>query len=153
MPATFDKLGIHFLYPDNWTLAEEQREDLSHCVTVETPGGGYWELRIFSARMNPAKLAAQVLQAMRDEYADLEAQAITEDLDDVRAVGYDMTFFCLDFVVISQIRCLCVGARTFVLTYQAESREFDRQRPVFEAMTHSLLTAKARDRKADPSES
>jgi hypothetical protein len=42
-------------------------------------------------------------------------------------------------LITSQVRSFYVGAKTFVLIYQAENREFDRQRPVFAAITKSLL--------------
>ena len=77
---------------------------------------------------------------MEQIYEDLEAEPVTEDLWEVPATGYDLHFFCLDFLVTSRIRSFYAGSSTCVLTCQAESREFEKQEMVFQAMTKTLLS-------------
>ena len=45
MPHEFDKLGIRFAFPDNWSLEEQQVDDASS-VTVSSPGGAFWWLAV-----------------------------------------------------------------------------------------------------------
>ncbi|MCU0871047.1 MAG: hypothetical protein MUE50_01760 [Pirellulaceae bacterium] len=139
MVATYEKFGIRFLYPENWTVSDEQLEDWPRSVSIQSPQGAYWELQVYPSRINPARLVKQALAAMEQIYEDLEAEPVTEELWEVAATGYDLHFFCLDFLVTSRIRGFYAGSRTCVLTCQAESREFDRQQAVFSAMTKSLL--------------
>jgi hypothetical protein len=139
MPARYDKSGIQLLYPENWRVVEEQTGDWPHGVTLQSPGGALWEVEVYPSHVELTDLIAQFLQAMRAEYEELEAQTTSEDICEQPAVGYDLSFFCLDFLVTCQVRCLRSGHRTLLLSYQAESREFDRQERVFAAITHSLL--------------
>jgi len=139
MVATYEKFGVRVLYPENWTVNDEQVEEWPRSVTIQSPQGAYWELQVYPNRINPARLIKQALTAMEQVYEDLEAEAVTEDLWEVTATGYDLHFFCLDFLVTSRIRSFHTGSRTCLLTCQAESREFDRQAAVFSAMTKSLL--------------
>ena len=39
MAAIFDKLGIRFQYPENWTLDESEALAGDQAVTVFSPGG------------------------------------------------------------------------------------------------------------------
>ena len=141
MVATYENFGIHLLYPENWTVQDEQIESWPRSVSLQSPQGAYWELQVYPSDTSPRQLARQALEAMREIYQDLEAEAVSEDLWHVTARGYDLQFFCLDFLVTSRIRSFHAGMHTCLLTCQAESREFDLQQPVFNAITKSLLDA------------
>ena len=140
MTAQYENLDVSFMYPENWRIVDEQSDDWPRGVSVQSPEGGYWELKIYPSLVDRGQLNDQVLAAMRQEYADLESDPVCEDIVDLSAVGYNLTFFCLDLLVISHVRSLHVGGRTYLLTCQAENREFEREKPVFDAITRSLLT-------------
>ncbi len=127
------------MYPENWRVTDEQATPSEYEVSVQAPGGGFWSLHVFAHPTNPAGLADQVVQSMRQEYDSLESQDVTEVIGDAEAVGSDMDFFCLDFVVTARARAFRKGPRTYLVLYQAESREFEQIEPVFRAMTISLL--------------
>ncbi|GEM_PF-242676 len=139
MSASYEKFGVRFLYPENWAVAEEQLNEWPRSVSVQSPTGAYWELQVYPSRMSPVRLTNEVLEAMRQIYTDIESKAVTEDLWSVTAKGYDLDFFCLDFLITCSVRCFRVGSRTCLLTCQAESREFESQQAVFAAITKSLL--------------
>jgi hypothetical protein len=139
MSGQYQNFGVEFLYPENWDIVDEQLDKWPYRVSVQSPGSGYWELQVYPSRIDLGHLSGQVLQAMRQEYPDLESEVVTDDVYELPAVGYDLSFFCLDLLVTSKIRCLDVGSRTYLLIYQAESREFDRQELVFDAISKSLL--------------
>jgi hypothetical protein len=140
MIAHYEKTGIHFAYPENWSVVDEQLDQWPHGVSVQSPNGAYWDLRVFPARMGLSQVSEQALGAMRGEYADLESEPVIEELFDVEAVGYNLDFFCMDLLVTSQIRSFHVGDRTYLLICQAENRDFDALRRVFDAITKSLLS-------------
>jgi len=139
MSSQYQNFGVEFLYPENWEIVDEQLDELPHRVSVQSPGGGYWELQVYPSRIALDQLNDEVLRAMRQEYADLESELVTDDMCGTPAAGYDLSFFYLDLLVTSKIRSFDVGDRTYLLICQAESREFDRQQLVFEAITTSLL--------------
>ena len=139
MTAHYENLEVEFLYPENWKIVDEETDQWPRGVSVQSPESGYWELQIYPSRVDCAQLSGEALAAMREEYADLEAEVVSEDILDLPAIGYNLRFFCLDLLVISQIRSLHMGSRTYLLIRQAESREFERELPVFDAITQSLL--------------
>jgi hypothetical protein len=141
MSGRYQNFGVEFLYPENWEIVDEQSDEWPHRVSVQSPESGYWELHVYPSRIDLGYLSGQALQAMRQEYPKLESELVTDDVCDLPAVGYDLTFFCLDLLVTSRIRSLDVGDRTYLLICQAENREFDRQELVFDAITKSLLDA------------
>ena len=140
MPARFDRLGITFLYPENWRLDEEEALQGHQSVTVYSPSGGaFWSVAIHPPSEDPAKLAAAALKVMQQEYEDLDSEAASETLGDREMVGYDMNFFCLDLTNSAVVRSLRTRQATYTIFYQAEDREFDQVQPVFQAITVSLL--------------
>jgi hypothetical protein len=140
MVARYDKLKTPFVYPDNWQIVDEQLTGTPQGVSVQSPDGAYWDLKIFSLEDNPDAVCERALEAMREVYENLECEAVREKLFDVPAVGYNLDFFCMDFLVTAELRSFTLGDHTVLLTCQGESREFGRQRAVFAAITKSLLS-------------
>ncbi len=141
MPAHFDGLGISFQYPDNWTLDDSDALLGRKSVTVYSPGGAFWSVAIHSGNAEPAKLAAVVVDAMKQEYQGLEAQEIEESVAGHELVGYDLAFYCLDLTNTAHVRSLRFAHTTYTIYCQAEDREYERLKKVFEAMTITLLSS------------
>ncbi len=139
MPNTYDKLGIRFLYPDNWVLDEEDSPTGSPSVTVQSPGGAFWSLAIHSPTTDPCALAEAALEALQVEYQDSESEAVTERIGGQSIDGYDFHFFYLDFVSTAAIRGFRTTNASCLVLCQAEDREFDELGVVFRAITTSLL--------------
>ena len=140
MPAIYDNLGIHFLYPDNWTLDEEESPHGNNSVTVQAPGGAFWSIVMHPPNTDPTELAATALQALKSEYPDSEAEPVREEIAHHPLNGYDMSFFYLDFTNTAAIRCFRTATATCLVLCQAEDREFTELAPVFRAMLTSLLS-------------
>lgn len=140
MPLKFEKLGISFQYPDNWTLDEKDALAGRRSVTVYSPGGAFWSVAAHPRSADPAELAKAAVEAMKQEYGGLEAEETREALAGRELIGYDLNFYYLDLTNTAQIRCLRTERTTFTVFCQAEDREFDRIEPVFRAMTASLLS-------------
>jgi hypothetical protein len=140
MPSTFEKFGISFQYPDNWTLEQERGQGECKLVTVVSPGGAFWTVVIHPRPADPDAISRQVLETMKEEYEDLEAGAARETMVGRELVGYDMNFFYLDMTNSAQVRCLRSANRTYTIFYQAEDREFEKIEMVFRAITTSFLS-------------
>jgi hypothetical protein len=141
MPARFDRLGISFQYPDNWTLDDSDALLGRKSVTVYSPGGAFWSVAMQPGTAEPAKLAAAVVEAMKQEYQGLEVQKTQEAMAGHELVGYDLAFYCLDLTNTAHVRSLRLARTTYTIYCQAEDREYERVKRVFEAMTITLLSS------------
>jgi hypothetical protein len=140
MPARFDKLGISFQYPENWTLDDSDALLGRKSVTVYSPGGAFWSVAIHTGSATPAKLAAAVLDAMTKEYPGLEVDETIETVAGHDLIGYDLAFYYLDLINTALVRSLRVGPTSYTIFCQAEDRDFEKVRMVFQAMTTSLVS-------------
>lgn len=143
MTATYDKIGLHFMYPENWELAEDDLNSMPRTVSVQAPTGAFWSVDIHPFSVDLDQVLDQIVATMRAEYHDLEADRVEEEIAGAPAVGFDLTFYCLDFLVTCQVRAFRHGHAVYFLTYQAEDREFDRLNDVFQAITISMLGEKS----------
>lgn len=139
MPAVFNKLGIHFLYPDNWSLDEDEAVEGNRSVTVNSPSGAFWSIVVHDRTANPAELASSALMALKVEYPESEAEPISEEIGEETIRGYDLNFFYLDFVSMAVIRGFRTDTASCLVLCQAEDREFEKLAPIFRAITTSLL--------------
>ncbi len=139
MPAKYEKLGIAFQYPENWTLDEEDAISGRGSVTVYSPGGGFWTVALHPESADPSKLAQAAVDAMKGEYEGLEVEEAREDLAGHELSGFDLNFFYLDLTNTARIRSFRGDNGTYTIFWQAEDRELANIQRVFEAMTISLL--------------
>lgn len=143
MPALFNKFGISFQYPENWTLETDSSAPGRQTVSVYSPGGGFWTVALAPHDSDPAKLAEAALKTIAREYDELDSEEASESIGDVDLVGYDLNFYCLDLTNTAWIRAGRTSRATYLVICQAEDREFDQIAPVFRAMSTSLLTRNA----------
>ena len=139
MPAQFNSLDISFQYPDNWTLDDSDALLGRKSVTVYSPGGAFWSVAIHSSTADPEKLATAIVDTMRKEYQGLEAQEIEECVVGHDLFGYDLAFYCLDLTNTAHVRSLRFAHTTYTIYCQAEDREYEQVKRLFEAMTITLL--------------
>ena len=138
MPACYKNLGVAFDYPENWIVREEETVAWPRQVSLQSSDTSFWMLQIHHQE-NPRELAALSLKTMKDEYEELEAEPVTERIEDVEVVGFDMDFYCLDFLIVAKTRSMELGNLSLLVMYQGEDRDFGRLEPVFHAITVSLL--------------
>ncbi len=147
MPATYDQGGLKFQYPESWQVESQSGALQSgpvhvlgqdHAVTLTTPSGAFWMALRFRGQQ-PQRLVATTLEAMRQEYPKLDAEPVEETIAEHRAQGYDLDFFCLDFLNAARIRGVQLPEGALLILYQAEDREMEELEPVFRAVTTSLL--------------
>lgn len=150
MTAVYDKLGIQFLYPENWKLLDET-DGTPHAVTLESPdGSSTWSVHVYPRDSDADDIFKETLDALQQTYDDAEITPLTEtakliqlfkqlpsiEPDSIRAV--EAMFYCLDFLIRAQL-CLVATADHWLLVWtQAEDRDFDNQEIVFSAISVSL---------------
>ena len=139
MPAIYENLGIRFLYPENWSVVDEERDGWPRSVTVQSPETSFWTLLVYPPRQASGPIIDHVIESIRETYEDLEVLEAKEVIGDIAASGVDICFFYLDLLVEAKIRVLSTPSATLLWHYQAESREFDKMEAVFQAMAVSLL--------------
>lgn len=139
MPAVYQSTGFKFLYPENWSITEEEIEDWPRNVTVQSPESSFWTLQVFPPGHEPREVVKELIAGLQEIYGEVEVLPIKETLADTETKGVDLAFFYLDLLVESKIRTLKTPSGTLVWQYQAESREFDKMEPVFQAIATSLL--------------
>lgn len=139
MQANFDKFGIRFQYPDNWTLeADEMLRDQA-AVAVYSPGGGFWSVTVHNPDDPPDELLGAVVDAMRNTYEDFDVEETHETIEGRSVPGREMNFYCLDLTNTATVRVIHSPRANYVVLCQAEDREFAELKNVFAAMTASLL--------------
>lgn len=139
MTATYENHGITFLYPENWTLTQEQCTERPYEISVQSPGSGFWSVHVYEESSDPGQLATEALDSMRQEYENIDSEPVTSTIGDLEVGGYELNFYCLDFLVTARIVGFRHGGSTYLVLYQAESSEFEDLGVVFEALTISLV--------------
>ncbi|HEX4130311.1 MAG TPA: hypothetical protein VHZ24_09720 [Pirellulales bacterium] len=139
MAAVYEKLGIRFFFPEDWDLDESEALDGNNMVSVYSPLGAFWSVIVHPPGLEPEDLLDAALEAMRQEYPELDAEPFCDVIQGHEIVGSDLNFYCLDLTNSALVRAFGTSRGTYLVLCQADDREFERVGAVFEAMTHSLL--------------
>ncbi len=107
--------GVRFEYPADWTI-ESTDEDEVTTIDVQHPDGvAFVIVRSDQSRPDPEYVADVALEAMREEYPDLDASPIVETLGEHVVTGHDVEFFSLDVPNAAAIRSFRTPSRTVFL--------------------------------------
>jgi hypothetical protein len=141
LTATYRNSSISFSYPENWQLSESDSESDASAsqISLETPAGGLWLLYHSPASTDSEKAVREVMQAINEQFSDVEWSESNEPFYGFQSSGFDGFFYSLDLLIQSRVRVFKTLDRTFLVLVQSESREFDQMEPVFNAITLSLL--------------
>jgi len=137
----FDRFGLRFDYPDNWSVDTTDSAPGQAAVTVYAPDGGFWAVTAHAPGGDPDDLAAAVVAQMRDEYRDLDSESAVSSVAGRRLPGYELNFYCLDLTNTATVRTLDTPRALYLFFCQAEDREWERVSHVFDAMTASFIQA------------
>lgn len=140
MPAVYHHLGVHFLYPENWSVQDEERDEWPRTVTLQSEHTSFWSLYVYPPDHDARSAVTDAVNSIRELYEDLEVIPAKETYSDIETKGVDIAFFYLDLLVEAKVRCLKTPSALLLWHYQAESREFDEIEPVFQAIATSLLS-------------
>lgn len=138
MPATFDALGLRFLYPENWVIAERNATEGSEGVMLEFPGGGFFSIDRILTEKSDDEVIAAVADSITEEYEEAESEEVDPPGADPGERTVDVRFYYLDLLVLGRIILTTIGGQRYLIQIQAESRDFDRNEQVFEAILQQL---------------
>lgn len=139
MPAVFEKSGIRFEYPENWTVDHSDDGEGGDQVVVSSPETAFWHLSQHPREVELDPLFDEVLATLRSEHQDIEVEPTRNDLEDFELEGFNVNFICLDLTNTCWLRACRTPSATLLLICQAEDREFERISAVFLAMLASVL--------------
>jgi hypothetical protein len=139
VPGLYEKDGLRFAYPENWTVDEDDHAQADVAVTVNSPQTAFWSVMYYHGTRDVRKLASCVLDVLKSEYPQLEVDEAASSIDGGDACGYDLSFSYVDLLNTATIRAFQQQGRTYLVLSQAEDHELPVVEPVFEAMTASLV--------------
>jgi hypothetical protein len=139
MPAIYENFGVRFLYPENWSVIDEDDDGFPQTVTVQSPQTSFWSLHVYPPNSELKPIVKELIAAIQEEFRDIEVLPMKETFGETPTTGVDLAFFYLDLLVEAKIRCLKTPSSTLVWLYQAESREFETTEAVCQAITISML--------------
>ena len=137
MVAQFDDDGIRFRYPESWSL-ERQENETGWTVSVQSPGTAFMMLSFDSDMPSTESMAATALEALKEEYPDLEADDCVDSLAGQPAVGHDIRFFSLDLTNTCWTRSFYSARGTVLVLCQINDLELEANEPILRAMCASL---------------
>lgn len=129
--------GIRFQYPENWRL-EREDTDAGWTVSVQSPDTAFFMLTLRDDMPGIDDVADTALEALREDYPELEAEERTDTLAGQPAVGHDIRFFSLDLTNTCWTRSIYTPRGTVLVLCQANDLEADLNEPVLRAICASL---------------
>ncbi len=137
MAARFEENGIQFLYPENWEIEREEHEN-GWSVSVLSPDTAFLTLSYHENATEFGRLADAAVDALREDYPDLEAEPRTDTLAGQPAIGHDVRFFSFDLTNTAWVRTVPCESGSLLLLCQINDLELERNEPVLRAICASL---------------
>jgi hypothetical protein len=137
MAARFDDGGIHFQYPENWRLEREESES-GWTVSLQSPGTAFMMVCLREDLPTPDQVAEAALDALREEYPELEADDCVDSMAGQPAIGHDIRFISLDLTNTCWTRSFYSSEGTVLVLCQANDLELEEHEPVLRAICKSL---------------
>ncbi|MCO6046882.1 hypothetical protein NG895_23530 [Aeoliella sp. ICT_H6.2] len=138
MPQFYDKHGLRFAYPDNWTVEEDAQGTADAAVTVTSEHTAFWSVMLYRGERDLEHLAGTVVGALKSEYPQVEVDEVNIMSDGAPVCGYDLSFSYVDLLNTACVRAFYHAGDTYVVLSQTEDHELAAVEPVFAAMTASL---------------
>jgi hypothetical protein len=133
----FEEDGVRFQYPDNWQLTREEA-DSGWTVSVQSQETAFFLIAFDKTMPEIGQVTTTVLETLRADYPELEAEDALESIAKQPALGHDITFFSLDLTNTCHTRSFYSEAGTILLMWQANDLELDAVEPIFKAICASL---------------
>jgi hypothetical protein len=137
MSLTFEEDGVRFRYPENWRLEREENET-GWTVNVQSPETAFFLLSFDADLPEPEEMVQSALEALREEYPNLEADACEEMVAGQPALGHDIQFFSLDLTNTCWTRSFISSRGTILVMWEVNDLELEASEPVLRAITASL---------------
>jgi len=137
MAALFQEGDIRFQYPENWAL-EKQETDGGWSVSVQSPATAFFLLSVDAGLPTLESVVETALDALREEYTDLESDECVDSLAGQPALGQDVRFTSLDLTNSCWLRSFYSAEGTVLVLWQVNDLELEQTEPVLRAICASL---------------
>ena len=137
MSAVFTDEGIRFQYPENWRLEREDTEE-GWTVSVQSPATAFVLISLRADMPSIEEMANTALEAMREDYPELEAEDCTESFAGQPAVGHDIRFFSFDLTNTCWTRSFYTPRGTVLVLCQTNDLEPEKNELVLRAICASM---------------
>ena len=104
----------------------------------EPPAGGFFSVERADTEATDVGLIEQVAAAVAAEYSDIERDVVHLDGALLNEQAIDLSFYYLDLLIVSRIVLMHTGDQRLLIQIQAESRAFDANAPVFDAILKQI---------------
>jgi hypothetical protein len=135
--AEFHDGGIRFHYPENWRLEREDNE-CGWTVSVQSPGTAFLMVCLREDTPASAEMADAALEALREDYPELEADDCIDSVAGQPAIGHLVRFFSLDLTNTCWTRCFYSAHGTVLVLWQVNDLELEEAEPVLRAICASF---------------
>jgi len=137
MAVRFNENGVRFLYPETWTL-EKQEGDTGWMVSVQSPDTAFFLLTVDGSLPTLESVVETALEALREDYHDLEADERVDTIAGQPALGHDVRFTSLDLTNTGWLRSFYSAEGTVLVLWQVNDLDLDQAEPVLKAICASL---------------
>jgi hypothetical protein len=137
MTVEFDDDGIRFRYPESWRL-EREDNDMGWTVSLQSPDTAFLLISLNAEMPSVDNVAETALEALREDYPDLEADDCIDSLAGQPAVGHNIRFFSLDLTNTCWTRSFYSARGTVLVMCQTNDLELETNEPVLRAICASL---------------
>jgi hypothetical protein len=137
MSKEFNEDGVSFRYPADWTL---EREDGEHgwTVSLQSPDTAFAVISCDEEMPESEAVAEVVLDALKADYPDLEAEPCIDTLAGQMAVGHNIQFISFDLTNTCWTRSFLSDAGTILVMCQTNDLELEKNEPALRAICASL---------------
>jgi hypothetical protein len=111
----YEDHGVRFAYPSDWTVDVTDEGDVTTVDLQHPEGVAFVLVRVDESCSDPEETADLALEAMREEYPELDASPVMEALGEHVVTGHDVEFFSLDVANAATIRCFRSPRRTVLV--------------------------------------
>jgi hypothetical protein len=111
----YEDYGVRFEYPSDWTVEATEDDDVTTVDLQHPEGVAFILVRSDESCSDPEETADLALEAMREEYPELDASPVMETLGEHIVTGHDVEFFSLDVSNAALIRCFRTPRRTVLV--------------------------------------
>lgn len=140
MIQKFERSGVSLQFPANWEMEDDADGD-DWVLTLQTPGSGMLMATYRDDGPEPAEMADEAIEALREDYDQLDTEIKVEALAGTTALGYDIDFLTLVTAVTAKIRALETPEGTLLLFWQVAEKDRDTYESLLNAVFNSVAIA------------
>lgn len=108
----YEDHGVQFEYPSDWVVEVTDEDEVTTIDLQHPEGVAFVLVRTDETCSDPEETSDMALEAMREEYPELDDSPVVERLGGHLVTGHDVEFFALDVANAASIRCFRTPRRT-----------------------------------------